>query len=241
MKIVVMADSLAMAREGETNVKYETTYPYLLDQGLRQRFGSQAPLVIERGMRRRTIEYVLDEWYELVDLRRPEVVVIHVGIVDCAPRVFLRRERQFVENLRPAVLREAILSNVHRHRRAIVNMRKKVYVPADRFNALVGQVVARAKESKLRSLVIVNIITPPAEMDERSPGFIRNVGVYNEILKAHANATGVHLIDIDRMIKEAGGVEQLTVDGIHLNETGHKMLANEIEKHVLSLVGVSLI
>jgi lysophospholipase L1-like esterase len=45
----------------------------------------------------------------------------------------------------------------------------------------------------------------------------------------------VHLIDLDRMIKEAGGVEQLTVDGIHLNDAGQAMLAKEIEKHVLSL------
>lgn len=236
MKIVIMADSLAMAREGETNVAFEATYPNLLEQSLRRRFGSEAPWVIERGMRRRTIEYVLDEWYELVDLRRPEVVVIHVGIVDCAPRVFLRRERQFVENLRPAFLREAILSNVHRHRSAIVKTRKKVYVPPDRFNALVGQVLARSKASKLRSLVIVNIITPPAEMDERSPGFIKNVGIYNQILKTHAEANGAHLIDLDGMIKEAGGVEQLTVDGIHLNDAGHKMLANAIETHILSLV-----
>jgi len=239
MKIVIMADSLAMAREGETTVPFDMTYPYLLDQSLRRRFGSEAPLVIERGMRRRTIEYVLDEWYELVDLRRAEVVVVHVGIVDCAPRVFLRRERQFVENLRPAFLREAILSNVHRHRRAIVNLRKKVYVPADRFNALVGQVVARAKASKLRSLVFVNIITPPVEMDERSPGFIKNAGIYNHILATHAEANGVHLIDIDRMIKEAGGADQLTVDGIHLNDAGHEMLAKEIEDHILLVVGDS--
>jgi lysophospholipase L1-like esterase len=236
MKIVVMADSLAMGREGETNVAFDTTYPYLLDQSLRRRFQAEAPLVIERGMRRRTIEYVLDEWYELVDLRKAEVVVVHVGIVDCAPRVFLRRERQFVENLRPAFLREAILSNVHRHRRAIVNMRKKVYVPPERFNALVGQVIERAKASKLRSLIFVNIITPPAEMDERSPGFIKNAERYNQILRTHADANKVYLIDIDRMIKEAGGAEQLTVDGIHLNEAGHEMLAKEIEKHVLSLV-----
>jgi lysophospholipase L1-like esterase len=172
----------------------------------------------------------------LVDLRKAEVVVVHVGIVDCAPRVFLRRERQFVENLRPAFLRESILRNVHRHRPAIVNVRKKVYVPAQRFNSLAAQVIERAKQSKLRSLVIVNIITPPAEMDERSPGFIRNVGIYNEILRSHARGTGVHLIDIDQMIKDAGGVERLTVDGIHINETGHAMLAGEIENHVLSLV-----
>ena len=236
MKIVVMADSLAMAREGETNVAFEATYPYVLDQSLRRRFQSDAPIVIERGMRRRTIEYVLDEWYELVDLRRPDVVVVHVGIVDCAPRVFLRRERQFVENLRPAFLRDAVLRNVHRHRRAIVKMRKRVYVSPDRFNTLVGQVIERAKQSKLRALVIVNIITPPAEMDERSPGFIRNVRLYNEILRSHAQRAGFHLIDLDQMIKEGGGVEELTVDGIHLNDTGHAMLAKEIENHILSLV-----
>jgi lysophospholipase L1-like esterase len=232
-----MADSLAMAREGETNISFEATYPYLLDQWLRRRFQSDAPLVIERAMRRRTIEYVLDEWYELVDLRKADVVVVHVGIVDCAPRVFLRRERQFVENLRPTFLRESILRNVHQHRRAIVKIRKKVYVPAERFARHVGQVVERAKQSKLRSLLFVNIIMPPAEMDERSPGFIKNVGVYNEILKSHANGAGVHLIDLDRMIKEAGGVEQLTVDGIHINETGHLILAREIETHILSLGG----
>lgn len=237
MKIVVMADSLAMAREGETNVAFDATYPYLLDQSLRRRFQVEAPLVIERGMRRRTIEYVLDEWYELVDLRKAEVVVVHVGIVDCAPRVFLRRERQFVENLRPGFLREAILSNVHRHRRAIVKMRKKVYVSADRFNALVGEVIAKAKASKLRSLVFVNIITPPAEMDERSPGFIKNAALYNQILKTQAEAGEAHLIDIDRIIKEAGGAEQLTVDGIHLDDAGHAMLAKEIEKHVVTLIG----
>ena len=236
MKIVVMADSLAMAREGETNVAFDATYPYLLDQSLRRRFHAEAPLVIERGMRRRTIEYVLDEWYELVDLRKAEVVVVHVGIVDCAPRVFLRRERQFVENLRPGFLREAILSNVHRHRRAIVKMRKKVYVPAERFNTLVAQVIEKAKQSKLRSLVFVNIITPPLEMDERSPGFIDNVASYNEILKTQSKGDRVHLIDLDQMIKAAGGVEQLTVDGIHINETGHEMLAKEIESHVLSLI-----
>jgi lysophospholipase L1-like esterase len=73
-------------------------------------------------------------------------------------------------------------------------------------------------------------------MDERSPGFIRNVEIYNDILKTHVKAAGVHLIDMDRMIKEAGGVEQLTVDGIHINETGHTMLAREIENHILSLV-----
>jgi acyl-CoA thioesterase-1 len=236
MKIVVMADSLAMPRQGETNIAFEATYPYVLDRSLRQRLNTQSPMIIERGMRRRTIEYVLDEWLELVELRTPDVVIVHVGIVDCAPRVFLRRERQFVENLRPARLRNMVLGFVHQHRRAIVRMRGRVYVPPQRFSSLVAQVVHKAKQSKLRSLVLVNIITPPAEMEARSPGFIENVNTYNEILKSQAHGEGIHLVDLDRMIRDGGGPDKLTVDGIHINEAGHAMLARELENHIVRLV-----
>lgn len=236
MKIVVMADSLAMPRQGETNIAFEATYPYVLDQSLRRRLATSSPIVIERGMRRRTIEYVLDEWLELVELRKPDVVVVHVGIVDCAPRVFLRRERQFIENLRPARLRDWVLRFVHRHRRAIIRMRGRVYVPPQRFRALVAQVVEKARQCKLRSLVFVNIITPPAEMEERSPGFIQNVDTYNEILKSQVHGEGIHLINLNGMIRDGGGPDKLTVDGIHINEMGHAMLAREIENHIVSLV-----
>src|SRR5262245_43716680 len=109
-KVLILADSLALPREGSDDIPYETTYPYLVEESLRQHQDGPLPVVLERGMRRRTIEYVLDEWFELVELRRPDLVIIHVGIVDCAPRIFLRRERQFVENLRWIWLRERILS-----------------------------------------------------------------------------------------------------------------------------------
>ena len=230
-----MADSLAMPRAGETNVAFEATYPYLLERSLRERKETQSSMIIERGMRRRTIEYVLDDWSELVELKTPDVVVIHVGIVDCAPRVFLRRERQFVESLRPAKLRDAVLRFVHNHRIGIVNFRRKVYVPPDRFKALVAQVIQKAKESDLRSLVFINIITPPVEMDKRSPGFIDNVRIYNEILESSVKSPGVHLIDLNKIVEENGGSKKLTVDGIHINEQGHVMLAQEIEDHILKL------
>src|SRR5918992_220711 len=103
MKIAILADSLALPREDVGGDEMlEVTYPYLLDQSLRRQFGANAPLVYERGMRRRTIEYVLDDWNEQVELKKPDVVIVHVGIVDCAPRVFLRREGAFVANIRIA-------------------------------------------------------------------------------------------------------------------------------------------
>jgi acyl-CoA thioesterase I len=235
MKIVIMADSLAMPRAGETTVSFEATYPYLLERALRKSPETQNAMIIDRGMRRRTIEYVLDEWPELIELRTPDIAIIQVGIVDCAPRVFLRRERQFIESVRPPKLRDAILKFVHKHRAAIVKFRGKVYVPSDRFQTLVAEVISRAKQSNLKSLIFVNIIAPPTEMDARSPGFITNVEVYNQILKSSVQGTGVHLIDLDKIVKENGGVEKLTVDGIHINDEGHALLAKEIQDHVMQV------
>lgn len=237
MRVVILADSLALPRqEGEGNIPYEATYPYLLDEGLRRRLGQRAPWIIERGMRSRTIRNVLDEWFELVQLRRAEVVIIHVGIVDCAPRIFMPRERAVVERLRPARLRVRFLDFVHRHRRRIISARQRVYVPLESFRGMVEEVIRRGREESLRALLFVNIIEPPQGMEERSPGFQRNVAEYNRVLSAQTSDPLVRLIDLDGLIKAHGGAERLTVDGIHVNVEGHRMLAEELERHLLELM-----
>jgi len=237
MKIVILADSLALPREGVGNdALLEVTYPFLLDQSLRLRFGAAAPVIYERGMRRRTIEYVIDDWYELVELRKPDVVIVHVGVVDCAPRVFLRREGAFVANIRVAWLRERILKFTHDHRRAIVERRRRVYVPLPRFERLVETVVQKGREAKLKSLVFVNIISPPDSMEERSPGFQNNVIAYNRVLQDQTKHEWISLIDLNSIVQNEGGAEKLTIDGMHLNERGHELLANELQRQVLPIV-----
>lgn len=235
MKIAILADSLALPREDVGGDELlEVTYPYLLDQSLRRQFGANAPIIFERGMRRRTIEYVLDEWNELVELRRPQIVIVHVGIVDCAPRVFLRREASFVANIRFARLRDRIFKFTHDHRRKIVQFRRKVYVPLPRFERLVRQVVEKAREMDVKSLVFINIIRPPDSVEERSPGFQSNVIAYNQVLQEQTKHDFVSLIDLNRLVHEDGGSDALTVDGIHLNERGHVLLAQKLEDQILS-------
>ena len=237
MKIAILADSLALPREDVGGDELlEVTYPFLLDQSLRRQFGANAPIVYERGMRRRTIEYVLDDWNEQVELKKPDVVIVHVGIVDCAPRVFLRREGAFVENIRIPRVRDRILKFAHDHRRAIVQRRRKVYVPLWRFEKHVQQVVQKAREAAVTSLVFINIIDPPDSVEERSPGFQQNVIAYNRVLAEQTKHAWVTLIDLNRMVHEEGGSGALTIDGIHLNERGHILLAQELERHVLDRI-----
>ena len=242
MKIAILADSLALPREdvgGERML--EVTYPFLLDQALRRKFGAAAPVVFERGMRRRTIEYVLDEWNELIELRKPQIVVVHVGVVDCAPRVFLRREASFVAKIRFARLRDQIFKFTHDHRRRIVEFRRKVYVPLPRFERLVQQVVEKAREAEVQSLVFINIIRPPDAVEERSPGFQSNVIAYNQVLHEQTKHSFVSLIDLNRMVHDAGGPDALMVDGIHLNERGHMVLAQQLEAQINAEINPDLI
>ena len=235
MKIATLADSLALPREDVGGDELlEVTYPFLLDQSLRRKFGAAAPIIFERGMRRRTIEYVLDDWNELVELRKPQMVVVHVGIVDCAPRVFLRREASFVANIRVAWLRDRIFKFTHDNRRKIVQFRRKVYVPLPRFERLVQQVVEKARATEVKSLVFINIIRPPDAVEERSPGFQRNVIAYNQVLEEQTKHDFVSLIDLNRLVNDA-----LTVDGIHLNERGHILLAQKLEDHILSVLSAA--
>ena len=57
MKVVILADSLALPREEVGGERcFEACYPYLLHESLRDEFGKEAPLIIERGMRLRTVE-----------------------------------------------------------------------------------------------------------------------------------------------------------------------------------------
>jgi lysophospholipase L1-like esterase len=227
-KVLILADSLALPREGADDIPYESTYPYLLEERLRRHY-RVPPIILERGMRRRTIEYVLDEWFELVELRTPDLIIIHVGIVDCAPRIFLRRERQFVEGLRWRRLRESILKFVHQHRAWIIRTRRRVYVPLDRFRPLVQNVVDKARQQKT-PVVFVNIIEPADEIEKRSPGFQENVRLYNQVLAGHADGQHVLLVDLNSIVIEHGSAQMLTADGIHIDRQGHELLAGELEK-----------
>lgn len=227
-KVLILADSLALPREGADDIPYEATYPYLLEERLRQQSQMQLPVIMERAMRRRTIEYVLDEWFELVELRRPDLIVIHVGIVDCAPRIFLRRERQFVENLKWAWFRERILSFAHKHRARIIRMRPRVYVPIERFERLLNEIIEKGRQLHT-ALVFVNILEPPLDMDKRSPGFQQNARRYNQAISSIVDGQTARLIDLNNLIAQRGGAEKMTVDGIHLNREGHEILARELE------------
>jgi lysophospholipase L1-like esterase len=122
-----------------------------------------------------------------------------------------------------------------------VQFRRKVYVPLPRFERLVQQVVQKARETEVRSLVFINIIRPPDTVEERSPGFQSNVIAYNQVLQDQTKHDFVSVIDLNRLVHDQGGPETLMVDGIHLNERGHVLLAQQLETQINAEINPDLV
>ncbi len=238
LRVVILADSLCLPRdETQGDIPYEATYPALLDSQLRAALGRDAPAIIEKGERGQTIEGVCEDWNEHVTLKKPDMVVVHVGRVDCLPRVFLPRQRAVVKAIRPLWVRERILSFARRNRRRIILARpNRVYTPLERWRRGVRRIVELGRQANLRSLTFITIISPPDRIERGSPGFRRNVELYNRVLREASAAPGVHLVDVDAIIRQLGGSGELTVDGTHLTRPGNRVLAHELRSHVMTLI-----
>lgn len=235
-RIVIMADSAAMPRgESWGNIPFEETYPYLFDRELRARLGARAPLVIERGMRFRTMEDVLADWEIEIEAKRPEVLILQVGGSDCAPRVLSRRQRELVDALPPR-LRAVVLSGERRSRRLVSTLFPgRVYVPLAKFTRLVEEIVRRARALGLRRLVLVNIIPMSAAMEHQMPGVTRNVERYNAVFDAYRADPLVSFVDLNRLMRDWGGPDALTLDGMHMTARGQTLFAQELARRVLPL------
>jgi lysophospholipase L1-like esterase len=94
MRILVAGDSLGLPRphrinnyspdEKELAVPYENTYSSIINRELLEHFNMNPFVeIINRSRRSQTIENVLSEFSDHLFFYEPDVIIMHVGIVDC--------------------------------------------------------------------------------------------------------------------------------------------------------------
>jgi len=232
-KVLVLADSLAMPRL-QDGISYESTYPLLLQEHLRRTFRDQSPLIIEKAKRSRTIVDVVKDWDEEVVVKQAQVLIVHVGITDCAPRVFLPNETEFLLTFLPQPTVDAIFAYVHEHRPDIIGNTPRVYVKPEEFRNGVRTVVRKAKEANLKGLLFINILTPSRNLQKRSPHMDENVREYNHILTDECRPPA-QVIDVNTLL----GAECLLDEGIHFNRKGHEILASELNHYLQTFIEIS--
>ncbi len=229
LRVVTFADSLAMPRFTPPDIiHWEETWPRQLSDALHR---AQCPTeVINCGGRARTIDsLVSNDFHEHIELKEPDVVIIQIGVVDCAPRIFTRLERRIISRPRfPRFLRKRLVARRSARRAEIIGRDPlaKVYTSPERFAKYLKQFEERRLQvERPPAMVVLPIVGNPDVMDSKSPGYSDNVARYNELLSTYCRDSGARWITPEQLLQQYDNAEMFCSDGYHLSVVGNRRCA----------------
>jgi len=211
-KIVILGDSLGLPRE---ELSFEETYPYLLQSKL-----LNSCQVISKHKRANDSKRQSFALYDDVELYHPDIVIVHLGIVDCAPRLFYRKEKILVSYINKIV---PIIKIMSKYRFFLTKHLPKVYVNEHEYKKNILKIIHFLEERNIR-IILVGIATTNLKNKEKSFAYDENIKRYNSILKKIVEDKK----EIDFIDMYQYGEDVLLDDGHHLNPKGSFLLAEEL-------------
>lgn len=225
---LLLSDSIALPRQS-IGVQPRLTYPFIVQQTLDE---TGSPLRIEPDcMRGRTIVDAAQSLATRTDnyTTFPEHLVLQLGIVDCAPRVFLERDIEIVTDQLGKPAADILIRLASRYRPLVAgNPATTVYVQVDRFAASLADMLRRLRATT--TIHVITIVTPIklGARNDKSPLGL-NIRAYNDVIRAAANSYECMLVDADKAIWSSHNPAScFTNDNYHFNANGHQFVATEL-------------
>lgn len=211
---LIIADSLALPRPGVT---YQSTWPYLLQReftnwdwvNLARRSSVTTRLVTDG-----------DSGADCLEFYEPDGVIIHLGICDCAPRLY--RQGSIFQHLvyrLPGNLGRRISDLLEKYRGRRTG---NALVDERRFRANLENYLRRCKDAGV-TVIALEIMPVGEEMIGKNPRIVDQIEKYNRIYRDLADSSG-HM-KIVKAFDAAANIEQFTLDGYHLNQQGNHRTA----------------
>jgi lysophospholipase L1-like esterase len=230
--VLVYGDSLCLPRIAD-HVAVGDTYPELLadyqaSRGLKAR-------VYSRGEGGKTIN---DHWARFTNDRHffspgpDDLLIIHAGMVDCAPRPLPQKWRRRLER-QPGFLREPIVSYIKNNRPFLLKRGFVFYkVDPPTFKQRIEEWLNQA--TKLYSHIAVIGIPPIGQAaEELSPGWGENIVLYNQLMSeaVKRHPKGVYFVPLHAALSQSR--EKFndcvsSLDGYHLSKKGHQLIRDLI-------------
>lgn len=225
MNIGIFSDSLSLPRplDERDPIFYAEVYSSLVAAELRK-FGMEVNIE-NFGKRNRTTADELDPWLEDIAYRDFDVIIVHVGINDCVPRLISKRMNKWIKSLSPRLQTNVVrlfkvLETLHLIKRKV----SKAYVSLGKFSRNIKEWLAKLKGTE--KVIFIGIAPPGNFLKKKNQNIEAVVFKYNEAIKKIALDNNCRFISISQD-------EYLYYDGIHLNKEGHKFIANNILKELL--------
>lgn len=225
--LLILGDSLGLPRPERKAGAYhgaENTYGWMLGYEVH---GFQPTSMCQRYFTTGDALRILEEE---PGLTKSQATIIHLGLNDCANRMFLARERLALSLLKSET-REKIVGFARKYRKPILrSLPSRHYVDRTTFRRNLDVLIDTLRRGGCEQIILTTIILPPSWSWPATPGVNENFASYNlEILSASAR-NQVTLFDLDRLIAEYGVKDMLIDDGMHLSDAGHTLFTREAVK-----------
>ena len=205
-RIVLFTDSLAMPRKGPQVTFYEDTYPCLLRKDYEVfQFSKGGGLMNE---------FIEQTFY--YNQYKPDIIILQIGIVDCAPRAFSKLEETFFQSNRLLGWVRGLISKFGLSKK-IRNFRRLSWTPKRCYQQGCRFFVSKFPQSQVYAL---SIVPPSEEYEKQVPGISKKIEEYNRILK---DVFKQNLIDLSNIPAEG-----IMSDHHHLTKLGHQYVYDSI-------------
>lgn len=216
-KILLIGDSLSMVRP-DFGICYQDTYAYQLQEQLKD------SILIDASVRANSSQNVLtaNYCYETLDAVTPDLAIYFLGVVDCMPRLFSRRERLFLRLLMATKflsgLGKLIITYRSKKRYELTKKRLIQFVPIKSWNENLEKFLLKSRGK----VIFVNIPYPGERLLSRNYQIEEIVNNYNTCLSDLAKRHGATVVDFHSLTKKSPHL--LLEDGYHITAEAHKIL-----------------
>jgi len=223
-RVMIVADSLGLPRPEEADFEAAVggVYASLIHDALAARGSAAVDAHCQRF-------FTTDDALALVEADPGRIagahLLVHLGLNDCAVRMFMPAQRLAVGLLPPDTA--AAVVGFARTRRAeiVAAYPNHQYVPLDHFARNLAAIASQARRAGAASVTFATILTPPLKFWRRTPQVCRRFTAYNLCIMDVAAETGALVIDLDRLLWHDGVGRLAGPDGMHFSPAGHQAAA----------------
>lgn len=233
IKLALYGDSLACPRIGivESNERYIA----LVEKHLRKFDDSFYLELRDKSKGGATLPdlfstYIIDNTYYNLP---GDYIIIHSGIVDCAPRPINESFKKRINKL-PLRVKSIVIKYIHNNRAKLIKSNKGGFVKTklEIFEEVLRNFLAHASEN-YKKVFLINICPTNDKIEAHSPGLKANINIYNEkILEVFKSikTSNIFLIDIYKELQSVENINNYIVeeDGHHIHPITHKLIAEKI-------------
>jgi lysophospholipase L1-like esterase len=233
--VIIVGDSLGAPRPWE-GVGLQSTYAWLLCRKL----GGGTFVANYSASDNSTVRSIKESFLRTyVRGASADYAVVHLGIVDCAPRLLSSFERAigFVANKVPPLrpLFRAYVKLKSRYRYDLTRLFPRTLVPKEQFESNYRKLLSEIIEhNPVQKIFLINIAFPGAVLTERSYNILQNIGEYNAIISSFQSEFPGKIEIVDIFSKTAEQRDWITPDdGHHIFAPAHTWIAEAISAKIL--------